>query len=59
MGESCEGIYINHSRENLYEVPIATLLKEAIEVGTKPQTLADGLKVVGFIHLIPVPFGYN
>jgi len=55
MGESCEGIYINNSRENLYEVPFATLLKEAIEAGTEPQTIANGLKVVGFIHLIPVP----
>jgi hypothetical protein len=48
-------LYINYSRGNLYEVPFATLVKEAIEAGTKPQTLASGLKVVGFIHLIPVP----
>ena len=48
-------LYINYSRGNLYEVPFATLLNEAIEAGTKPQTLANGLKVVGFIHLIPVP----
>jgi hypothetical protein len=40
---------------NLYEVSFATFLNEAIESGTKPQTLANGLKVVGFIHLIPVP----
>jgi hypothetical protein len=48
--------YINYSRGNLYEVPFATLLKETNESGTEPQTLANGLKVVGFIHLIPVPF---
>lgn len=54
-GRAVRELYINHSRGNLYEVPFATLLKEAIEAGTKPQTLADGLKVVGFIHLIPVP----
>jgi len=48
-------LYINYSRANLYEVPFATLLQEAIEAGTNPQTLANGLKVVGFIHLIPVP----
>jgi hypothetical protein len=47
--------HINYSRGNLYEVPFATLLKEAIESGTKPQTLVNGLKIVGFIHLIPVP----
>jgi hypothetical protein len=28
-------LYINHSRGNLYAVPFATLLKEAIEAGTK------------------------
>lgn len=48
-------LYINYSRGSLYEAPFATPLKEAIEAGTKPQTLANGLKVVGFIHLISVP----
>lgn len=48
-------LYMNHLRGNLYEVTFATLLKEANEAGTKPQTLANGLKVVGFIHLISVP----
>lgn len=47
--------YINYSRGNLYEVPFATLLKVAIESGTKPQTLANGVNVVGLILLIPVP----
>ena len=48
-------LYTNYSRGNLYEIPFATHLKEATEAGTKLQTLANGLKVVGFIHLIPVP----
>jgi hypothetical protein len=47
--------YINYSGGNLYEAPFATLLKEAIESGTKPQTLANGVNVVGLILLIPVP----
>jgi hypothetical protein len=45
-------MYTNYSRENLYVVSFATFLQEAIESDTKPQTLANGLKVVGFIHLI-------
>lgn len=48
-------LYINYSRGKLYEIPFATHLKETTEAGTKPQTLANGLKVVGFIYLIPVP----
>lgn len=47
--------YINYSRGNLHEVPFATLLKEAIESGTKPQTIANGVKVVGLVLLIPIP----
>jgi hypothetical protein len=47
-------LYLNYSRGNVCEVPFATLLKEAIEAGTKPRTLANGLKVMGLIHLIPV-----
>jgi hypothetical protein len=37
MEESCEGmVKKNYSRGKLYEVPFATLLKGAIESGTKP-----------------------
>jgi hypothetical protein len=55
MERAVRELYTNYSRGNLYEVPFATLLKEAFEAGTKPQTLVNGLKVVGVIHLIPVP----
>jgi hypothetical protein len=49
--------YTNYSREIVNEASFAPLLKEAIESGTKPETVANGLKVVEFIHVIPVLWG--